>query len=305
MASNEQMTELASVGDREALRRMFEDTRRRLVETGTRNRLVHVNRANTRGNVLNIINGRSDIAYGTLSGRKTMRFRATGSDVNEAGETPELVEVGGEGGGASLHIDLELATRLGPDALEKKLLKIANEAKTAEDEQGVNILYLALGFLKWFEDKNSNLPREAPLVLLPVELVRNQRTSTYDLRLRDDDLVPNLPLQQRLRDEGGIRLPEIEVEDGWQPSDYFQQVQAIISSRDRWAIDRDGMQLGFFSFSKLMMFRDLAPASWPDDALENHPLARGLLFEGFKSEPAVFGFEDRPLLKQKQLGVCD
>jgi hypothetical protein len=287
------MTELASAGDREAMRRLFEDTRRRLVETGTRNRLIHVNRANTRGNVLNIVGGRSDIVYGTLAGRKTMRFRATGSDAAEADETLEPVKVGDVESGASRQIDLELPTGLGPDALEKKLLKIANEAKTAEDEQGVNILYLALGFLKWFEDKNSNLPREAPLVLLPVELVRNQRTSTYDLRLRDDDLVPNLPLQQRLRDEAGIRLPEIEVEDGWQPSDYLEQVQALISSRDRWEIDRNGMQLGFFSFSKLLMFRDLAPASWPDDALENHPLACGLLFKGFASEPPVFDSEDR------------
>lgn len=32
---------------------MFTDVRTRLVETGTRNRLVHVNRANTRGNLLN------------------------------------------------------------------------------------------------------------------------------------------------------------------------------------------------------------------------------------------------------------
>ena len=58
MASGEQMVRPESAGDREALRRLFEDTRRRLVETGTRNRLVHVNRANTRGNVLNIVNER-------------------------------------------------------------------------------------------------------------------------------------------------------------------------------------------------------------------------------------------------------
>ena len=40
--------------------RMFDEVRSRLVETGTRNRLVHVNRANSRGNVLNIVNERSE-----------------------------------------------------------------------------------------------------------------------------------------------------------------------------------------------------------------------------------------------------
>ena len=33
-----------------------------------------------------------------------------------------------------------LATRLGPDALQKKLLKIARDARTAVEEQGVSIL---------------------------------------------------------------------------------------------------------------------------------------------------------------------
>ena len=66
-------------------------------------------------------------------------------------------------------------------------------ARTAEKEQGVNILYLALGFLTWFEDKSSSVAREAPLILLPAELVRNAPTSTYDLRCRDDEVATNLP----------------------------------------------------------------------------------------------------------------
>jgi hypothetical protein len=45
---------------RQAVIKLFDDTRKRLVETGTRNRLVHVNRTNTRGNVLNVVNERSD-----------------------------------------------------------------------------------------------------------------------------------------------------------------------------------------------------------------------------------------------------
>lgn len=33
-----------------------------------------------------------------------------------------------------------LATRMGPDALQKKLLKIARDARTAVEEQGVGVL---------------------------------------------------------------------------------------------------------------------------------------------------------------------
>src|SRR5438876_64957 len=107
----------------EELRRLFEDTRRRLVETGTRNRLVHVNRTNTRGNVLNIVNERSDEVHSILSGRKTMRFRAIERDHDDVGETLRLADPTEEGGDASRYTDAELETRLGPDALQKKLLK--------------------------------------------------------------------------------------------------------------------------------------------------------------------------------------
>lgn len=283
---------LSPTSVRNPIQRLFDETRKRLVETGTRNRLVHVNRANTRGNVLNIVNERSDDVHAILTSGKAMRFRALGHDRAEAGE---IILAGADEGspGEERFTDNQLETRLGPDALAKKLLKIAREARTAEEEQGVNILYLALGFVTWFEDKNSDVAREAPLVLLPVELVRNERTSTYDVRLRDEDLVTNLPLQQRLVDDFGIRLPEVEGEDEWRPSDYFDKVDDIIADRPRWKVERDAMQLGFFSFSKLLMYRDLALEAWPNGALEAHGLTRGLLYEGFGQEKPLFGPDDR------------
>ena len=279
--------------DRRAVQRLFDDTRRRLVETGTRNRLVHVNRANTRGNVVNIVNERSDDVHAILAGGRAMRFRALGHDKPVAGAIMLADEADGRVD-EDRYTDNQLETRLGPDALAKKLLKIAREAKTAEEEQGVNILYLALGFVTWFEDAASDVAREAPLVLLPVELKRNERSSTYDLRLREEDLLTNLPLQQRWQDDFGLRLPEVDATaEGWCPGDYLAQVEEIVAVRPRWRVDRDAVQLGFFSFSKLLMYRDLALDAWPDAALETHALTRGLLYEGFGAERPLFGPDDR------------
>ncbi len=290
--ANTEAPELAPVHSR-AVQRLFDDTRRRLVETGTRNRLVHVNRANTRGNVVNIVNERSDDVFSILEAGKTMRFRPLGLDDHESSDIV-LAHDAGDAVGEGRYTDNQLETRLGPDALAKRLLKISREAKTAEEEQGINILYLALGFATWFEDKASAVPREAPLVLLPVELVRDQRRSTYDLRIRQEDMMTNLPLQQRWQDDFGIRLPEIDVdEEGWKPSLYLAQVEAIVAERPNWRVDRDAIQLGFFSFSKLLMFRDLALDAWPENALEQHDLTRGLLYDGFPHEPPLFGPNDR------------
>ena len=276
-----------------AVAKLFDDTRKRLVETGTRNRLVHVNRANTRGNVLNIVNERADNVYAFLSSGKAMRFLAIGTDKKEEPGDIVFADAGEEGFEPGRYDDAQLETRLGPNALQKKVLKIAREAQTAEEESGVNILYLSLGYLTWFEDKTSAVPREAPLVLLPVELVRNARTSTYDIRMRDEDVLTNLPLKQRLRDDFGIELPDLEPGEAWRPADYFASVQVAIEQRRGWKIEPDAIQLGFFSFNKQLMYLDLDLGSWAGSALADHALTRGLLYEGFEGEESLFGPSDR------------
>ena len=261
------------------------------METGTRNRLIHVNRQNKRSNSLEIINaGSEDIFELIYASRKTMRFLAMGNDKAGDDETSPVTAHGQTQDTSERYNKNKLETPLGTDGLQKRLLKIYGDAKTSEEEQGVNILFLAMGFLSWFEDETSDVKREAPLILLPVELVRNQRTSTFELKVRDDDVTANLPLQERLKGDFGIDLPDVEIDDdSWTPAGYFDDVAATVSSKRRWSIDRDGMQLGFFSFAKLLMFRDLDPKNWPDNALERHTLTTGLLYERFEAEENLFG----------------
>ncbi|HPE05917.1 MAG TPA: DUF4011 domain-containing protein, partial [Thauera sp.] len=170
--------------------RALDAARRKLLETGTRNRLIHVNRANARANCLNVINERADEVFSILrlQGRR-MRFRALGKDkADAAGEVPLALAEAAPDEDSGRLTDHFLETPLGPDALARRLLRLAGDARTAEEEQGVNLLYLALGFLRWKEAPSSDVVREAPLVLLPVQLVRNERSSTFDLVCREDDL---------------------------------------------------------------------------------------------------------------------
>jgi hypothetical protein len=275
--------------------KVLEAARRKLLDTGTRNRLIHVNRANQRANCLNIINERSDDIFRTLRAEgKRMRFKAMGKDKVERSEDamflaapdPDLSE------GAARYTDNVIETPLGPDALARRLLKLAHDAKTAEEEQGLNILYLAIGFLRWKESPSSEIEREAPLILLPVRLIRNERTSTFEVQSSDDDITTNLPLQERLRQDCAIALPEIEEADEWTPSDYFARVADAVSGQVGWSLDADGMQLGFFSFAKLLMHRDLDVSTWPDNAFIDHPLLRGLLADGFEGDTPLFGPND-------------
>ena len=273
------------------IERLLEDLRKRLVETGTRNRLVHVNRKNMRAKAVPIIDERSEDIFEILRVKKTkMQFAARGTEEEEdpSGLVLSVEEKQDEG----RYTDKFLDTPFAPDTLQKKLLSVSRDARTAEEEQGINILYLAMGFLTWFENKNSDVVREAPLILIPIDLIRNKRSSSFDVVTRDDDIVTNLPLHERLLNDFGIELPEIDDTKDWSPKEYFKKVSDAISSQTRWSIDKDGMQVGFFSFAKLLMLKDLDPANWPSGSLLENPIIQGLLGSGFETEAPLFEDND-------------
>jgi len=233
---------MAEIHTRE-IRDVLDASRRKLLDTGTRNRLIHVNRTNQRANCLNVINERADDIYSILRIQaKRMRFKAMGKDKSADGEDMVLALPDADLLDGSYRLtDNFIETPLGPEALARRRLRIAGSAKTAEEEQGVNILYLAIGFLRWRESASSEVQREAPLILLPVRLVRNERTSTYDILCRDEDIATNLPLSERLRQDFGISLPEVEETEDWKPSSYFELVPARKPPNFRFASLPTGM----------------------------------------------------------------
>ncbi len=274
---------------------LIEDLRKRLVDTGHRNRLIHVNRNAKRANVVNIVHERSNDIYDLLCLKeRKLRFRALGEDEEDLEQRDVLLLLDNKVD-ESRRRDAYLETELGPQALEKRLLKLKHDSDIAEEEQGANFLFLALGFLRWYEDGKSEVLRESPLVLLPVQLTRLQRGFTFSLTMRPDDLTTNLPLQERLKGDFGILLPEIDDNEDWTPEAYFCQVAEIIQGKERWGIEQNGMQLGFFSFAKALMYRDLVEENWPKDWLTSNPLIQRLLDTNreFDNPPLRFEPQDR------------
>ena len=276
------------------IEKLLREARLKLIETGTRNRLINTSRGAKRTRCLPIVGARPDSVFVNLfrEGRQ-LRLHAHGGEesaVETAGEKiARLVakEPGQTVGGRSHASRSGLRTQLAPELLQKRLHAIYRDAKTAEEERGVNILFLALGFLRWYEDDRSDVVRQAPLILLPINLVRDGKRSTFDLAFRDDDIASNQALQERLRGDFGINLPDVPETDSWLPSTYFSAVAASIASKRRWSIDTDGVELGFYSWSKFLIMRDLEPANWPGNSLVQHPLVRGLLLEGLADESTL------------------
>jgi very-short-patch-repair endonuclease len=189
-----------------------------------------------------------------------------------------------------------LQTSLPLDKLERRLIKIYREQRTLEEEQGLSTLYIALGFLKWFDSDQSEEPSFAPLILIPVSLHRVQGRDGYVLIGRDDDIVINVSLREKLRADFGIILPDIPESDEWLPTEYFDAVKQVTSRQHRFQVDSSALGLGFFTFSKFMMWRDLDPNTWPNESLIEHTLLSALLGEGeqFGNE-APMVLDDEPI----------
>lgn len=177
--------------------------------------------------------------------------------------------------------DLLLQTRLEPSQLEQRLLKISNAARGYFEEQGVEILFLALGVLEWSEDPSGKAVRRAPLVLVPVELQRVAAGHGFKLVYSGADLGPNLTLASKLKSEFRIELPLFEM-DTLALDRYLETVRNAVASRPRWRVQVDEVCLGFFSFGKFQMYQDLDPDIFPADAKPwEHPVVKALLADGF------------------------
>jgi len=199
---------------------------------------------------------------------------------NLLGQPEEEKDTDPATGLATRYTDLRLQTGLVSEALQSKLRTIAYDAQTFENEQGVNILYLALGFLKWFDPRNPQDPRFAPLILVPVNLTRASAQEKYRVAFSGEEMGTNLSLQERLKEED-VELPDLPELDDLSPTEYLNKIAEEVKGVPNWEVQPNAMALGFYSFAKLMMFRDLEPERWPGQMLIKSDLINGLLGDGF------------------------
>ena len=205
---------------------------------------------------------------------------------------PELLELiagsaPSDTGPADRHVDNQLQTAHNRVRLEVRLRNTMRHAASSIEEQGVNILYLALGMLRWYESDSSEVARAAPLVLVPVELSRGSARARFKLRWTGEEVGANLSLASKLVTDFGVHLPKFEDDEELDVSEYFRQVGEAVATMDRWAVDDQAAHLGFFSFSKLLIYQDLDPASWPEEeAPQDHPVVDALYRSaGFPEDP--------------------
>lgn len=162
--------------------------------------------------------------------------------------------------------------------LNNTLTKMYRSAKTSLEENGASTLYLALGLVRWFERKMENaVPRYAPIVLIPIEIIRKSASKGYTMRMRDEDAQINITMLEFLKQNYGIVIgglnPIPTDEHGLDMKKIFAIIRHAIIDETMWDIVESGF-IGNFSFSQFVMWNDIHSRT---DFLEKNKIVRSLM----------------------------
>ena len=187
----------------------------------------------------------------------------------------------------------ELLTGLFDKRLDTTLKRMNLAAHTSLSEQGITSLFLAFGFVRWFESIDSEIEIVSPLLLLPVTLSKEYGQSTWMLRPLDEEIAVNHSLAELFRADFRISLPEVEDESlrGGRETlaNYLTTVRSVIAAQTKWTVDAR-VALGSFGFQKISMWKDLRSN---ESHVIDHPLCRSIagdrdaMFHGESSNGGV------------------
>ena len=144
--------------------------------------------------------------------------------------------------------------------LGKALTHLYRSSRTAMEENGANTLYLSLGLLKWYETPASERPRYAPILLVPVEIIRKSAAKGYVIRTREEETMMNITLLEMLRQNFNINITGLSVlptdESGVNVNLIYSVIRNSIKNQPKWDVEEQAV-LGIFSFSKFIMWNDI------------------------------------------------
>ncbi|MHA1672463.1 MAG: DUF4011 domain-containing protein [Promethearchaeota archaeon] len=165
--------------------------------------------------------------------------------------------------------------------VKKKIQRLLDKTTEMLEERGINILYLTIGLLNWYDEKEKK-QLSSPLMFIPVRLL----SKPLECELLDDEVIINPSLREKMR-AYRIQLPSFPNRFSEFNTNtfvrYFEDVQEKIAFQENWTVEKR-MFISTFGFSKLNLFEDM------DDheaLLLEHPIVKAIAEEsGFKENPA-------------------
>ena len=171
----------------------IDNSRRELLDLSLRNPLINYRTLRARG--VEAVSADPVVVYDTLvSESRKISFAPIKEDQELAGRM-----IANEGGKTSRSKRNVLQTTEPPDQLQKRLRNTFYFANTTIQEQGVNTLFIALGMVEWFDSNRVEMPRRAPLILIPVELTRTNVRQRFSVDYTGAEIGSNLSFIEKVK----------------------------------------------------------------------------------------------------------
>jgi very-short-patch-repair endonuclease len=172
-----------------------------------------------------------------------------------------------------------------PRKVTAALYRMRLKARSALQEQGTGVLYIAFGTLRWTDGPPGGSRIVTPLILVPTLLEQETALSPYHLAALEDEPILNPAIVRKLDADYGIqlRVPEPDGGDDVDLPTMLDAVREAVSSRPDWEVVTDA-HVGLFSFAKHALYVDLARNH---TRFARHPVLRAISGEivGVPSQP--------------------
>lgn len=148
-----------------------------------------------------------------------------------------------------------LGADLDRSKLSAALRNLANKSRQTYLDTGLQVLYLAIGQLKWNEPEDPKGKKSSPLILLPVDLHQSTRKSPAILTIDEFEPVlnPALILKMKLME---FDLPELEEATPSGITKFLNDLTVQVRNQSGWSVNSD-VVLSYFTFHKEAMYQDI------------------------------------------------
>ncbi len=231
---------------------------RRLLDLSMKNALLHFNPTKM---AMKLLSTSADATLDALTEQDELVFSPATDTVKgiaakkkpfgisaDAKQMRELVALENQSGIVRTYLDATTMT--------ETLSKLMRKNKESYEESGAKILYLSMGFLKWYS-RDDGAEHYAPLVLLPVQIKRSKGASGYSLTVTDEEFSVNTTLLEFLKQEFNIDIRGlVDAVQGLKISEILAMVRVEVVKMRNWEVI-DDVYVAAFSFSRYQMWNDL------------------------------------------------
>ena len=231
---------------------------RRLLDLSMKNTLLNFSPVKT---VAHVLSTSADATLDALSSRGEMSLAAATNDVLEIAQKGVHFGASSATKGMRELIALEngsgvLRTFSDEKTLTETITRLIKKNKEANEESGTKILYLALGFLKWYSREDGK-EKYAPLILQPVHLKKGKGGNGYAVAISDEEASVNSTLLEFLKQEFNIDIRGLEgAIQGLKLSEVLAMVRMEVVGMKNWEVFDDAY-IAAFSFARYQMWNDL------------------------------------------------